>query len=161
MNASIANSYNPVNTIIIAKAYSDDRKGVADSLLVADEKTLFDRGLKAAEEGKDREAIDLLTRVISINSWNADAYAIRVQIFQRISQYQEALKDYDSLIKLVKDSKALGQIYGMRGDLFKSLRQFPPAIADFTKAIEMNPDDLQALFLRGNSHYLAGRSDDA
>ncbi|MBI5074502.1 MAG: tetratricopeptide repeat protein [Nitrospirae bacterium] len=61
----------------------------------------------------------------------------------------------------MNDSKELGLLYGMRGDLYKASRRFPEAIADFTKAIEKNPDDRQALFLRGNSQYLAGRPDDA
>ena len=49
----------------------------------------------------------------------------------------------------------------MRGDAYRMLDRYYEAVADLTRALELDPDDADALASRGDSYRLLGRCEEA
>jgi rhomboid protease GluP len=98
----------------------------------------FTRAGLLHKEGKDREAIDLVTQAIEINPEIAVAYNNRAWFEAALHDAPAALRDADQAIRL--DPKA-ATTYDTRAMAYILLRQPDKAVADLDKALELKSDD--------------------
>jgi tetratricopeptide (TPR) repeat protein len=120
--------------------------GSAEDAMAA-ARTLFD-------EGRDREALDQLGRVLQLTPDNAEAHLLRGRIFERSAEYEraiEALKaatfwNPKSLVAYV----TLGRIYVFRNDCAN-------ADAAMRKALQLDPASADALALKRSVDAKCGR----
>ncbi|VAX08086.1 Putative Zn-dependent protease aq_972 [hydrothermal vent metagenome] len=100
----------------------------------------LDEGLKALQDGDERQALKLAGKAISIEPKEALFYSLRGDIFYKQKRYQQALKDYNQALdhndgyfryyleRGVTREKLRDQ-QGARQDLKKSIKLLPTAIA--------------------------------
>ena len=120
--------------------------GSAEDAMAA-ARTLFD-------EGRDREALDQLGRVLQLTPDNAEAHLLRGRIFERSAEYEraiEALKaatfwNPKSLVAYV----TLGRIYVFKNDCAN-------ADAAMRKALQLDPASADALALKRSVDAKCGR----
>ena len=77
------------------------------------------------------------------------ALVARAGAFDRKDQFDRAIADYDTVLRL---DPALADIFNIRGELWRRKGDRPRALADFAAAIKLNPDHPSA---RGNYRLLA------
>ena len=83
------------------------------------------------------------TQTITSNPQDAEAYKMRAITLCQMQQYNEALKDLDTLINTIHTTDA--EIYQLRGTLRMNLNDKTGAIKDMHKAIELNPQLLEQI----------------
>lgn len=123
--------------------------------------TPLQRGMTAFQAGNYGEAITILTRAISADPKNADAYYFRGNAKFQTQDWRGAIADYDKMIEL---NPVFANTYHLRGVAKSNLKDHKGAIADMTKAIELDPKFVNAYQSRGTSKYesndLAGAAAD-
>jgi tetratricopeptide (TPR) repeat protein len=118
------------------------------SAAAADPTAVADQMARARDlfgESRDREALDVLARVLQVSPDNAEAHLLRGRVFERTGEYDravEALKaatfwDPKSLVANV----SLGRIYTFRNDCAN-------AQASMRKALQIDPTNADALALK-------------
>lgn len=75
-------------------------------------------------------------------------------------QYKKALKVFTEVIDSGNDDLA-SRAYISRGIAFQQMKDYQQAIGDFTLAIDLNEDNMNALYNRGFSYYKLGNYEDA
>jgi len=83
--------------------------------------------------------------MIFIDSLNAEAYSLRSINFANQKRYQEAIEDFNIVLKLEPDNDYL---YFVRGGIYGFLGNMELALQDFNKGIEINPKNNQLFFVR-------------
>ncbi len=63
----------------------------------------------------------------------ADNYDSRGEIYMKIKNYDNALKDFEKAIKL---NRKAASAYGSRADLYMAQKKYDKAIADYDRAIK-------------------------
>jgi tetratricopeptide (TPR) repeat protein len=110
----------------------------------------FDRGLALLRERKFADAIPLFAQVIAANAKDWNAYVCRGDCYRELGNSQEALKDYDTALKLTpKCAWALAS----RAELNTNAGNQAAAIADSSKAIEYDRNLPKGYFIRGVAYY--------
>ncbi|AFZ11915.1 Tetratricopeptide TPR_2 repeat-containing protein [Crinalium epipsammum PCC 9333] len=112
----------------------------------------YQQGMQKLELKDFSGAIASFTQALTANPNNAEAYLYRALAYQRANDYESALADFKSALRLdtsysdpiktVERHPEFNSVYR----IFKTAR-----IQYFTEAIEQNPDDAQAYFYRGIS----------
>ena len=105
----------------------------------------FYSGVKAQQRGQDSEAIQDLTKAITLKEDYAEAYAIRGSIYNIQGDYGCAIQDSTKAIDLNSDYT---EAYAIRGMAYCSQGDYGRAIQDLTKTIKSNPDYAEAHFAR-------------
>lgn len=105
------------------------------------------RGGAKLELGKHAEALIDLTKALELNPNYADAYSHRVEVHKMLGQYEEALKDYDSLIELSESNS--GGIHSDRGIIHRKLGNLQAALEDYDTAISLGFDEATVYNNRG------------
>jgi tetratricopeptide (TPR) repeat protein len=82
------------------------------------------------------------SKAISAERNNPAAYAARAQVYMQLQQYREAIKDYDTAIRL--DPRRAAHYYG-RSLAYQALQQKPQACADVRKACDLGDQGVCAL----------------
>lgn len=104
-----------------------------------------------------REARRSITRAIKLAPQPED-YAMRAQINLQLANYEDVAKDCEAAIK---DGYKTGQIYRDYGIALSSLMKFKEAETAFTKALEYQPDFLNALLQRARVYEKLGKDQKA
>ena len=78
---------------------------------------------------------------------NAEDYYNKAYDYAENEQYQLAIDNYTSAIKIDPD---YALAYFNRGNAYDELENYTAAIADYTSALRINPDDADAYNNRGN-----------
>ncbi len=109
---------------------------------------LEERALKYFNSGQYQQAIDIYSRIITINSEDiADlvAYIKRAEAYLELENPNAAIKDYTKAIELITPLKDFDEYHAdflfRRGLVYDSLGNLLKAVEDYSKVIEMNPDD--------------------
>ncbi len=84
------------------------------------------------ESGK--KAIKIFTKVIELDSNNAEAYWRRAHVYYRMKKYNKALDDLNKSL-LVDSTFTYDQVISDRGQTKEMLKNYSEAILDFTAAI--------------------------
>ncbi|MBQ6964798.1 MAG: hypothetical protein IJP82_03795 [Bacteroidaceae bacterium] len=84
------------------------------------------------------EIITQTTQAIAANPSDTKAYLLRAVTLYQMQQYDEALKDFDTLIDTFHVEDA--EIYQLRGDLRMKKNDKTGALDDMRHAIALNPE---------------------
>ena len=86
-------------------------------------------------------------QIIEKDAGNPEAYMIRATSYAKLRNFEQAVKDYTSVLNIVpNDSQALGY----RGLAYTFLEKYEDAINDYDRAIDLKPDHIEAYFNRGS-----------
>ena len=92
----------------------------------------------ACEYEKKKEytkAIDLLTKVIEIDSTDLEAYNNRAWDYKDLGHFDNALKDFNNILRL--DKKNTAGLYG-KGIIYYNQKKYQMSIDMFDKIIKIN-----------------------
>jgi tetratricopeptide (TPR) repeat protein len=97
-------------------------------------------------EGKNKEAVDAAERTITANPFSSDAWAIRSMVLDRADRYGEAVASALRALELdPKNARAMAFLAMAYFDFNQP--QFAKETID--KALQINPDSFEALWVRG------------
>ncbi|MBE8949148.1 MAG: tetratricopeptide repeat protein [Quinella sp. 3Q1] len=132
--------------------------GTYISLATTALKSLCSERLKTYKEPEDyAKAIEIYTRIIKLEP-TADNYDSRGEIYMKIKNYDNALKDFEQSIKL--DRKA-ASAYGSRADLYMAQKKYDKAIADYDRAIKLEDwASLRAYYLDDKQNAIKAKEAD-
>jgi lipoprotein NlpI len=134
---------------------------LAAGLAAAAEKPTFEELLlqadTAADSGKTKEALSLLTQAIAIEPENPRGYFARARVYELTGESTNAVADYDEVLKR-EPSRA--QAWQNRGTEHFKLGHIKEAIADFDKFLALVPQQAPHHWQRGIAYYYAGRYGD-
>jgi len=123
---------------------------------------LYEAGYEAYDNGDYPSAIDYCGRAIKRKPDFADAYWLRASAYFNYNQVGPAIDDYTKTISLLKDTdKDLSEVYVNRGFAYMTINNVDKAIADYTTAIDLNPNNSQAIWDRGIAYQELGIFDTA
>jgi tetratricopeptide (TPR) repeat protein len=114
-----------------------------------------------------RNSETLWSRVVQYEPWNTEAYNNRASYYYDRGEYEKALADYDSALRV---QPSLGQAHARkrrsayfndRAITYVRLGRYAEALADEGQAIELRPTQASYYFNRGNIHFLTGRYPEA
>lgn len=98
-----------------------------------------------------------LAQAINLHPDNVEAYRVRGQFRYQQEDYSGSLADFNKAIELLRD-EPVAELFGMRAEVENKLTDRPSAIYDLTRAIELKPDYVAALYLRGQLYEADGES---
>ncbi|MDR2287532.1 MAG: tetratricopeptide repeat protein [Prevotellaceae bacterium] len=155
--------------------------------LAEQSRTLFGKGLEAAEKGNYRESVEILSKSIKLDSTNIEArnclgktllrmekYAeaierlnvttvdaktltIRGDAYFALENYSAAFADYSESLKISPNASA----YAGLGNVFVKMNNIPEGINNYTKAIELKSDCADYYFVRGKTFNRQGKYEEA
>jgi tetratricopeptide (TPR) repeat protein len=96
---------------------------------------------------KNPLALEYYNNVLRINPAHEDVAYARAKLLQDLGKIDEAVKEYENIIGKKKD--CYNCYYNLGAIYFGFKKDFTKAIEQFTKAIELNPNYIEAYFARG------------
>ena len=109
------------------------------------EDAFYDLGIIYAAR-KNPLALDYYNNTLSLNPENQNALYARARYYQAIGETEKAIIEYKNMVSKVK---SCDQCYYNLGAIYFGLKNNPEqAVEYFTKAIEVNPNYLEAYFAR-------------
>lgn len=108
---------------------------------------LMERGDKAFQAKKYKDAIREYSKVIAIDQNNFEAYRRRAMANREQGNEREALRDFDTVIELDPDNH---RAFLGRGILHRDMKNTKEAMRDFTRGIQLRPDYSNGYFYRGH-----------
>lgn len=111
----------------------------------------------AAGDGQLAEALRLADDAIEAAPDNAEGFALRAGLHARAEHHQQAIDDYDHLLKLDPTRAAA---YDQRGSQHFMLGHIDESIDDFDHFLTLRPDQEPGHWKRGISYYYAGKYDE-
>ncbi len=100
------------------------------------------KGMHEAFQKNYPAVITYMTKAIDLGSERVQAYFNRGYAYRKLEQIEEAIKDYDKVIKL---DPAHAIAYLEKGVAYDSLRDHDKAIEDYKLALEFDPDYIIAI----------------
>ena len=82
-----------------------------------------------------RAGVRSLTQAIALDPKFGPAYALRAEVFSKLKEHRQAVRDYDKVLELTPTGKAARIAYNDRGLAKVSLGEYQSAVQDFTKSI--------------------------
>ena len=115
-------------------------------------------GIRQYKNDSLKASITTLTRVIAMTDTCTRCFLYRGFAHKGLEQYADALKDFNSYIRLDTNA-AVG--YANRASIYYLQNDYPAALKDFMKAYQLNPTS--KVFLNPISHMLfaTGQQDEA
>ena len=83
-----------------------------------------------------------LTRAIAVDPKFGPAYEGRADVFLKLREYRQAIRDYGAVLELAHTNKAAHVAYNDRGLSKAALGQYQAAVLDYTQAIALGCEDL-------------------
>jgi predicted O-linked N-acetylglucosamine transferase (SPINDLY family) len=111
-------------------------------------------GLLRAQQGRHREALDLINAALTARPDDADALYNRGNVLAALTRYQEAIASYDAAIARRPDYV---EAYSNRGNALLALQRSEEALASYERAVALRPDDAAAFCNRGTLLSKVGR----
>lgn len=152
-----------------AKVHADSAKNpgtVANRPTPQEGRKALLRAQELESLGEYEEALVQLDKAIAASPTNAELYGYRGRCFVNTHEYDKAIKDFSTMIKL--NPKSVGNPYLHRGRCYQKLNDHQKAVADFTKGIEKEETGAKkqgkffSLYMaRGRSYELLGESNKA
>jgi tetratricopeptide (TPR) repeat protein len=84
-----------------------------------------------------RTGVRSLTRTIALDPQFGLAYALRAEVFSKLREYLQAIRDYDGVLELTPTREAARIAYNDRGLAKVSLGDYQSAVLDFSQSIAM------------------------
>src|SRR5690606_19731752 len=111
--------------------------------------------------GKYQEALTSINRVIVADTFNADYYLHRANIFYNLTRYDDAIKDCYTALRIQPDKP---EVFFVRGQVCMVTKSYGGAILFFGKTIKnTSSNDLlfNAYLSRGEAFYSLGKYSEA
>lgn len=99
--------------------------------------------------GRRNEALADLDRFIAIRPDKPIGHRLKADMLADMGRFSDALKEYELSIKFEHGNRK-SPVFHLRGRLFAKLKRYKDAIKDFSSAIEIDPQDDDALRARGD-----------
>lgn len=155
--------------------------------LAEESRLLLDKGFEAAEKGNYKDALNILSKSIKLDSTNIEArnclgktllrmkkysetieklniktvnvetLTIRADAYFALENYSAAYIDYSESLKISSNAYA----YAGLGNVFMKMNNLFESINNYTKAIELNPNCADYYFIRGKAFNQLGKHDEA
>ncbi|MBI4663289.1 MAG: tetratricopeptide repeat protein [Verrucomicrobia bacterium] len=142
----------PIFLIILSLAWAFELTGAESQI-----DNLLKQARSAFDNGNREEAVALAQKAIEQDPKNPQGYALRGRMHDAMRQYEKAILDYDTVLKLNRQEK---QIYQLRGSAHFKLGHIQQSIADFDRFIQLDPSQAPHHWQRGIAYYHAGRYED-
>lgn len=97
-------------------------------------------GVLAHQCGANEQAVEFLTKAVSVNPSSAQAHVNRANVLKALNRVEDALASFDKALKITRDPAT----YYLRGTLLAETQRFEEAAEAFTKAISLKPDFSEA-----------------
>jgi tetratricopeptide (TPR) repeat protein len=111
-------------------------------------------GVALFQEGKNKEAMDNLSKSIEVDPDYMMAYACRGDVYAANGQYNQAIEDYNRALSLKPDR---AETYNNRGVAYFKLNRHKQAIDDYSNALKLNGEYTDAYYNRGNAYNYLGQ----
>ena len=109
------------------------------------------RGISCIESGGDiNKALDDFNKAISIDANYVGAYTNRGNVYLKMREFQNAVRDCTKAIELSRGSEFVP--YNNRGLAYFHMKEFAKALNDFDNVIKLNPENADAYMRRGGCH---------
>ncbi len=118
--------------------------------------TLFEEALALLEERRFSEAVDAFSRLVALSPDLIGAYGNRGLAYLNLGLDDEARGDFETVLQLDPDD-AMG--YSMLAEVGRFHDEPEATLEHVTAALELNPDEAQAHFIRGWLFARAGQFD--
>ena len=105
------------------------------------------------QDGQVQAAIEVYSESLKWQPNDPDIYNARGVAWQRIGQFEPAVRDHTAAIERKPDEMA----YNNRARAYRQLGNYPQALADYTAALGIKPDFAEAYYARGLVHRLTGQ----
>ncbi len=115
------------------------------------EDAFYDLGVLYAAK-KNPLALEYYNNALKINPSGLEALYARAKLLQDLGKIDEALTEYQAMVKLHDDCENC--YYNMGAITLEIKKDAKQALSYFTKAIELNPNYLEAYFARGYTYSL-------
>lgn len=116
----------------------------------------------AFNERRYSEALEICNRVLSQaalpSSVRSKILAGRGLVYERLGQWNSAMKDYNQAAQL---SPNLCWAYIGYGNVLMALSEYKEAISEFNRALSIERQNTTAIYRRGNCHFLSNNLYDA
>lgn len=100
------------------------------------------------KQGKLTQALGVANAILEIDASSKDAYLIRAQINIDNKEYVEAINDASRIIMLYGNDADIWKVYLIRAKSKREFTQYTGAITDYDKVLEVQPENLAALYER-------------
>ncbi|MFH1070668.1 MAG: tetratricopeptide repeat protein, partial [Candidatus Glassbacteria bacterium] len=117
--------------------------------------SLYDEGLKLAENEKFNEALDKLRQAIAADPNFLEAHLRYMDAFKSVGRGEEVVDMYGNLLKKNLDSALYHFLYG------RTLSDMNEKRAEFRKALELDSGFYYAQYGIGGTYMIEGRLDEA
>ncbi|HLP32057.1 MAG TPA: tetratricopeptide repeat protein, partial [Bacteroidia bacterium] len=107
---------------------------------------------------KDKLALQYFNAALKLNEFNPDALYARGLYLQEQGKFDEAVKDYRTLLSVNKDDYRAHYNIGFINFLNK---KYLKAIENFSQTIMIYPEYTQAYYMRGLCHEAEGKKQEA
>lgn len=115
-------------------------------------------GLVRHQQGRPREALELIDRALKIIPLSAAAQGNRGAALQALGRFEEAIASYDRALSL---RPADAQVLCNRGHAMFELHRFGEALASLDEALAIRPAEVAAWHKRGDVLMALGRPQEA
>jgi serine/threonine protein kinase len=91
-------------------------------------------------------------KAVELDPESVDIYKSRAfDSYHNLERYQEAIYDYDKIIKLTSNSRLINNSYEGRGNANHALGRYQEAINDYSRVIQLDPNNSYAYLARGHA----------
>ena len=111
---------------------------------------MYAQGLDFFENNRFKDAENIFTRLIKVDSGFTEAYVFRALSKQSLQDFNSALHDFEMAIY---SNPFDTLVYLMKADLETDMQLYEAAIVDYSNAIALNPGDADIYRSRGNLYY--------
>jgi tetratricopeptide (TPR) repeat protein len=134
--------------------------GIATTSVAADDVVTWDDIVTCSKGELGDEAIAVCSRIISRRPGDVIHFIYRGAAYQRKSDYDRAIADFDQAIRL-DPNDAFATAYNSRGNAYNAKGDYDRAIADFDQAIRLHPNLVASYNNRGLAYNGKGDYDRA
>jgi clan AA aspartic protease (TIGR02281 family) len=128
------------------------------SAMMANEEDLKS-GISAYNENDYNTAKTYFDKCITDNEKDVTAYYYRGETNEKITEFNDALSDFNNAIKYNKDKKQFNALYYERAYVYYMIDEYGKAIDDYTTALKYKKDDGMSLTGRSIMYRMTGNYD--
>lgn len=121
--------------------------------------TWYNLGQLERSNGNFQKAKVYLDRAIALQEDLTKAYFERALLYKQIGQVENAINDYNTIIK--RNGDKYDEAFLNRGLTKKMIGDYTGALSDLNRAVEAYPDQAEVRKNRGNLHLMYGEHEEA
>ena len=142
---------------------SDDIRDVLIQMNPDQPSYLIERAEERMKQGDYAAALEDVNTLITLLPTRTNLYDFRARVYRGLQRFEDAVKDYDYIIKMSKSAadKASVDVYIDKGFCLSRLGKHYEAINAYNNALEKNPDNAIAYNYRGWSYFQLNENDKA